>query len=185
MSTEHYVGKGPGTTGFKYVEEATSSPNSDFKGPITFGFIYAPPYPTTLATANLIIDIIKFPVGDYLFLEYNITLWNPNSDTSTGNVVNGMTRHGYITFDNKGGNQSGADSNNMSFPDYLTNNELPFSGVDNSLTTDTSQFTTSAGIYGTSPNNSQLFVQSDGTDFTLKFNNYKAGQKVKGLITLI
>lgn len=183
MSTENYVGKGPGITGFRYIEDLTGTPNVN--GPITLGFIYAPSYPTALSSANLIIDIIKFPVGDYLFLEYNITLWNPNSDISTGNVVNGMTRHGYITFDNKGGNTLGADANNMSFSDYEGNNELPFSGIDASLTTDISQFTTSGTQYTTSPNNSQLYVQSDGTDFTLKFNNYKAGQKLKGLLTFI
>ena len=64
MSTENYVGKGPGITGFKYESGTGSTTTID---PITFGFIYAPPYPTTLATANLVIDIIKFPVGDYLF----------------------------------------------------------------------------------------------------------------------
>lgn len=182
MSTSNYVGKGPGITGFKYIGD---SPQIGTNFPTTFGFIYAPPYPTTLSSANLIIDIIKFPVDGYLFLEYNITLWNPNSDISTGDVVNGMTRHGYITFDNKGGNTLGADTNNMDFATYIQNNELSFSGVDTSLTTDVSQFTTSGTQYVTNPNNSQLYVQSDGTDFTLKLVNYKAGQKLKGLLTII
>ncbi len=176
------VGKGPGITGFKYMQKSLNPSEIE---PITFGFIYAPSYPTTLNSANLAIDIVKFPVGDYLFLEYNITLWNPNSDVSTGNVVNGMTRHGYITFDNKGGNFLGEDTNNMDFPTYIQNNEIDFSGIDASLTTDISQFTTSGGNYVTNPNNSQFFVQSDGTDFTLKFTNYKTGQKLKGLLTFI